>query len=474
MHDQDTGETSSAPRHCGACGSSLEKLPPSRRFCSTTCYQQWWTAHRQRDISQKGTARLIELLTTSGGDEIRRRIADSNRQRIRRPRRVNGALSTDAAVAQQQTFVDAGLDADEDDVVWAQRGDYWGHQAAFSQSEGEHWGERGPLILTGHGVHFRVEQGTLIIRNGFTHYPQRREEWRFFPGDRARPSRIVVLDADGSISFHVAAWLARHAIPIVLLDWQGQVTSVMNGGGRATDAALVYEQLSAQHDGRGLWLSIGLIKAKIEASLETLKLLPMSPLREQCIARVQRSLHELTVLPPPNIEALRLAEGRAALAYFTCWQIITLHWKGLGRKPIPPEWHHAGLRQSFISGTNRHATHPVNAMLNYAYGVLESQLRIATVAAGLDPAIGYLHASRPARAALVYDLMEPLRPQVDRRVLNFVQGHTFDARDLVVTERGVCRLHPQLARTIAGLSMDDRVMHEVVDRAVANLGPSKH
>ena len=47
------------------------------------------------------------------------------------------------------------------------------------------------------------------------------------------------------------------------------------------------------------------------------------------------------------------------------------------------------------SGRNRHATHPVNAMLNYAYAVLESQLRIATVSEGLDPTIGYLHSCRP-------------------------------------------------------------------------------
>jgi CRISP-associated protein Cas1 len=63
-----------------------------------------------------------------------------------------------------------------------------------------------------------------------------------------------------------------------------------------------------------------------------------------------------------------------------------------------------------VSGRNRHATHPLNAMLNYAYAVLESQVRIATVAQGLDPTIGYLHTSRHSRVALVYDLMEPLRP----------------------------------------------------------------
>jgi CRISPR/Cas system-associated endonuclease Cas1 len=36
-------------------------------------------------------------------------------------------------------------------------------------------------------------------------------------------------------------------------------------------------------------------------------------------------------------------------------------------------------------------------MLNYAYAVLESQVRIAAVAQGLDPAIGYLHSSRLGR-----------------------------------------------------------------------------
>lgn len=216
-------------------------------------------------------------------------------------------------------------------------------------------------------------------------------------------------------------------------------------------------------------MAIQLIRGKLDASIETLRSLPASLARDQSIARVQQSLYELVVLPPPTFGALRLAEGRAALAYFTCWQTIPLHWKGTGRKPIPPDWHQAGLRQSFVSGTNRHATHPINAMLNYAYGVLESQVRIAAVATRLDPTIGYLHVSRPGRVALVYDLMEPLRPQVDRRVLDFVQERTFAPRDFVLTERGVCRLHPQLARSVAKLMVDDSVVQEMMVGAVAVL-----
>ena len=88
-----------------------------------------------------------------------------------------------------------------------------------------------------------------------------------------------------------------------------------------------------------------------------------------------------------------------------------------------------GQRQSLVSGSNRNANHPVNAMLKYAYGVLESQVRIATVTSGLDPGIGYLHACRPGRSALVYDLMEPLRPLVDRLLIGFIRSHTFTPAD---------------------------------------------
>jgi CRISPR-associated protein Cas1 len=101
-------------------------------------------------------------------------------------------------------------------------------------------------------------------------------------------------------------------------------------------------------------------------------------------------------------------------------------------------------------------------MLNYAYGVLESQVRIATITRGLDPTIGYLHACRPGRVALVYELMEPLRPQVDRLVLDFVRSHTFAPSDFLLDKNGVCRLHPQLARQLAKQTLSDTVVREVI------------
>ena len=48
--------------------------------------------------------------------------------------------------------------------------------------------------------------------------------------------------------------------------------------------------------------------------------------------------------------------------------------------------------------------------------------------------------------------MEPYRPQVDREVLAFIRSQIFTPRDFVIDAKGVCRLHPDLARTLAGLA----------------------
>ncbi len=164
-----------------------------------------------------------------------------------------------------------------------------------------------------------------------------------------------------------------------------------------------------------------------------------------------------------------MLEARGALAYFTCWQSLSLRWEGTGRKPISPEWERIGLRQSLLNSRNRHASHPVNAMLNYAYGVLESQVRTAVITSGLDPTIGHLHACRPGRVALVYDLMEPLRPQVDRLMLDLVRSNIFSPSDFILTDHGVCRLHSQLARQVARLDMSDMAIQEVATWMVEEL-----
>ena len=126
------------------------------------------------------------------------------------------------------------------------------------------------------------------------------------------------------------------------------------------------------------------------------------------------------------------------------------------RQEADPSGMEAGRHASGRAAAhNRHARHPVNALLNYGYAILESQVRIAIAELGIDPTIGYLHVCQSGRQAFVYDLMEPYRPQVDRGVLAFIQLSGVLAEGLRGRLKGACRLHPELARNVAGACVVD-------------------
>ncbi len=91
-----------------------------------------------------------------------------------------------------------------------------------------------------------------------------------------------------------------------------------------------------------------------------------------------------------------------------------IYWRLLGT--LPP----AVFR--FQSRTRHPARDPFNAMLNYAYGVLYSEVERACLTAGLDPFVGILHTDNYGKRSLVYDLVEPFRVWADRVVLKLFTG----------------------------------------------------
>ena len=110
---------------------------------------------------------------------------------------------------------------------------------------------------------------------------------------------------------------------------------------------------------------------------------------------------------------------------------------------------------------SNNARHPINAMLNYGYAMLISQVRTELASVGFDPSIGFAHRREGNRIPLVYDLMEPLRPVVDQRILEFALAHKFTPGDFAINSKGGCRLNPQMAKTVvhgmANLPVADQV-----------------
>lgn len=63
----------------------------------------------------------------------------------------------------------------------------------------------------------------------------------------------------------------------------------------------------------------------------------------------------------------------------------------------------------------------LNHLLNYGYAVLLSTVLQKLFGVGLDPTFGISHVARERSTPLAYDLMEPFRPCVDWRVIQWVR-----------------------------------------------------
>jgi len=143
----------------------------------------------------------------------------------------------------------------------------------------------------------------------------------------------------------------------------------------------MHEQIAVtQPVKKRLWQQI--VRAKINAQARNLA----------ADSTARGRLHELTKEirsgDPTNVEA------QAARVYWSAW--------------LGPE------SKSFRRKTD--GGDPINAMLNYGYAILRAAVARALIGAGLQPALGIHHCNRSNAFCLADDLIEPLRPMIDRRV----------------------------------------------------------
>src|SRR5215475_5656157 len=196
------------PIKCEECKKQFTPKYPEQRYCSRACYTAYLKAH-------------------APGHRL---------EKLFKPRNVKQHLPDP-------------LD-EIDDELWAERAKYWESQAPDQKPLSKMYGrgavrERRPLVLTGHGVRLKVERGALFIQNGFTYYPQKRQEFRLFPGDWRLPSQIIMIDSSGSLSLHVIKWLNQQSVPLVILNWQAEIVSIIGESQAVADPDLVKAQRAA-------------------------------------------------------------------------------------------------------------------------------------------------------------------------------------------------------------------------------------
>ncbi len=232
---------------------------------------------------------------------------------------------------------------------------------------------------------------------------------------------VTIANRGISLSADVVEVCAERGIPIHFLSPLGNPLAGLYSAGLTATIATRRAQLQAYYTGQGIHLALAFSQGKLTNQIHLLRYLAKYRKRTapaayqtlaQCAAEIQEQLLLIEHIPSyPEVldgsatleqvrEEILGREGTAARAY---WRAIAC---------VLPETYH------FPGRTGRGARDPINAALNYGYGVLYAQVERALVLAGLDPYAGFLHADRPGKPSLVLDLIEEFRqPVVDRAII---------------------------------------------------------
>src|SRR5579864_5484733 len=300
----------------------------------------------------------------------------------------------------------------------------------------------GVLTLYGFGVRVRMRSGHLEIEDGIGSERRRIRLARVGHGLR----RLVMIGSDGFVTFEALRWLANQDASFVMLDRDGSVL-VTTGPVRPSDARLRRAQALAHTSDAALRIARALITHKLigQESVAQYKLLDSRTAR--AIAQYRTELESADTIP-----TVRSIEAQAAGAYWSAWRNLTINFPKTDLRRVPEHWRTFGSRQSPLTGSCRLAANPVNAILNYLYALLESEARLAVSTLGLDAGLGVLHVDTPARDSLACDVMEPVRPQIDAYVLDWITRESLRREWFFEQRDGNCRLMAPFAIRLAETS----------------------
>lgn len=297
----------------------------------------------------------------------------------------------------------------------------------------------GVVTLSGYGIKAIVERGHLVLDDGVG--TDRRHAR--LPRVAHRLRRLVVIGSDGIISLAALRWLADQDAAFVMLDRDGKVLST-SGPVHSSDAKLRRAQSAAIANGVGLQICKKLIEAKLDAQERLIE--------QRGNGHVARVIGEFRnrLCTAENADAVRVLEARAAVAYFGALRDIPVLWPKADVRRIPEHWMKVGNRHSPITGGPRLAITPVHAVLNYVFAIVQSETRLAVAALGLDPGLGLgLHTDTANRDSLALDVLEPVRPQVESWLLDWIANEPLRKADFFEMRNGNCRLMSELCAKLS-------------------------
>lgn len=298
--------------------------------------------------------------------------------------------------------------------------------------------QHGVVTLYGYGLAVRVDRGHLTLEDGVG--PRRR--YSRFARVGHRLDRVVVIGSSGHISFEALRWLADQDISFVMLERNGKVLAT-TGPVSPSDVRLRRAQATATQSGIALPIARELIDKKLHGQAHLLR----TYFPKFASDGIERALTRLA--KAKSNEEILLCEAQGAQQYWAAWHELPVNFPLSDLPRVPDHWRRFGSRMSPLTSSPRVAVNPPNAALNYLYAVLEAEARLALASLGLDPGIGMLHKDLRSRDSLACDVMEPVRPQVDAFLLDWLRRSPLKREWFFEQRDGNCRLMAPFAAKLS-------------------------
>jgi len=255
-------------------------------------------------------------------------------------------------------------------------------------------------FLKGYGLSVKLKDNKIVLKNGYDPFSEQQEQEEWFITNL--PYEKIVLCGKGYVSTEAISLLNQNNRNLILVDTFGKLVSMINGVMESMTGTnyRIGQYDTFRNPEKRNYLSKQIVKAKIESQIRFLK-----------SANVGKIFEDIDIDQP------LVNEAKLARRYFLEYS-----------KLIPERFGFNSRNQSQVRTSKNNATDIINALLNYGYTILASEISKFINGIGLDPYYGFYHKMHAGFQPLVYDMMEPFRWLVDYSVWKLANAHSKEQR----------------------------------------------
>lgn len=250
------------------------------------------------------------------------------------------------------------------------------------------------IEISTHGTSLKRNHDSFVIQNN-----EQKSEW---PAEKID---AIIISANSVVSTQAIKLAMEKQIQMVFSNWSGRPFARVwtSTQGRATE--LRRWQYLNQNTATGLEISIDIVTKKIKRQKKLLVEFRNNREKkfrevDEAISTIDDVLKKLRLEHNLTKDRLLGLEGWCAKQYFGAISAI-----------LPSKWR-------FKERSQHPARDEFNAALNYIYGMAYSSVEKIIILSGLDPNAGFYHADSYGKPTLSYDIMELVRPTVDKSLVS--------------------------------------------------------